>query len=328
MIILDPGFCFPNDSIARIGTGGLEFQQNKHISIENENLQISPSKINVSYVFLNNSPKPITALVAFPMPEYGWNPGLSAYDANIGPIYDFSASADGRAIRTENVKRALIDGHDATKELREIGLSEKQIFENWAGYKLNEKMGFSCELSQDQIKRIMKLGKNEADETAFPNWTISETIVWQQTFPPGKMVNVSHSYKPLVGEVYTYYTPEDNVNSFELPSSALSGKIKEACVDRTVKNGIVKQIRATPGGRTYPTMVWLKDVEYILGTGRNWAGPIKKFTLTIKKETKNQLVSTCFPGNPERIDDLTIKFNTNNFVPQDKLVVYYYFIKK
>ena len=70
--------------------------------------------------------------------------------------------------------------------------------------------------------------------------------------------------------------------------------------------------------------VSLSDIEYVLGTGRNWAGSIQDFTLRIKKQTPDQLVSLCFPGTPKRIDPLTLEFNHKDFVPQDKLVVYFY----
>ena len=71
-------------------------------------------------------------------------------------------------------------------------------------------------------------------------------------------------------------------------------------------------------------MVMLDEVEYILGTGRNWKGPISDFTLDIVKVTPDQIVSLCFPGKATRVDDLTLRFQHKNFVPPDRLLVYFY----
>lgn len=68
----------------------------------------------------------------------------------------------------------------------------------------------------------------------------------------------------------------------------------------------------------------LEDVEYILGTGRNWKGPIADFTLRIEKARPDDIVSLCFPGQPRRVSPTVLEFHEVNLVPQDRLVVYFY----
>lgn len=68
----------------------------------------------------------------------------------------------------------------------------------------------------------------------------------------------------------------------------------------------------------------LKDVEYILGTGRNWKGSIGEFTLDVVKETPQDTVSLCFPGKPERIGERTLRFKMRDYVPQERLVLNFY----
>ncbi len=70
--------------------------------------------------------------------------------------------------------------------------------------------------------------------------------------------------------------------------------------------------------------VTLHDVEYILGTGRNWKGPIGVFTLRIEKDSPDQLVSLCLPGELRKVDSTSYEFTSKDFVPQDKLVIYFY----
>ena len=53
-----------------------------------------------------------------------------------------------------------------------------------------------------------------------------------------------------------------------------------------------------------------------------WKGPISDFRLIIKKDSADQLVSLCFPGQPKKIGN-SIVFSIRDFVPADDLVVYF-----
>ncbi len=68
--------------------------------------------------------------------------------------------------------------------------------------------------------------------------------------------------------------------------------------------------------------------RYILGTGRNWKGPIGEFKLRLKKNTPEEIVSVCFPGQPEKLSPTLYEFTQRNFVPDDRLVVYFYNVDK
>lgn len=72
--------------------------------------------------------------------------------------------------------------------------------------------------------------------------------------------------------------------------------------------------------------VVLEQVAYILGTARNWKGPIAEFTLRIKKQKPSDFVSLCFPGKPVKISQTVYEFHQTDFVPPDTLVVYFYTI--
>ena len=58
-----------NDSSAELTTGGLVFVRNDNVEMQSEDLRISAKEIHVRYRFFNKSDKPVTVLVAFPMPE-------------------------------------------------------------------------------------------------------------------------------------------------------------------------------------------------------------------------------------------------------------------
>ena len=58
-----------NDSSAELAVGGLVFTKNADVSIESEDLTITPDTVTVRYVFLNQSASPVTLTVAFPLPD-------------------------------------------------------------------------------------------------------------------------------------------------------------------------------------------------------------------------------------------------------------------
>ena len=60
---------FANDSVAELGTGGLILSRTDAVSMLSENLSISPDKVDVDYVFRNQTEADVEAIVAFPMPD-------------------------------------------------------------------------------------------------------------------------------------------------------------------------------------------------------------------------------------------------------------------
>src|SRR6187431_2108693 len=81
-----------NDSTARIGTAGIELVKSDEIEMQKEFLTISQKEVRVEYTFYNKSSGDINSLVAFPMPVYGFDLGVSAGSINIGPVKDFNAT--------------------------------------------------------------------------------------------------------------------------------------------------------------------------------------------------------------------------------------------
>ena len=58
-----------NDTSAELATGGLIFVQNDNVEMRSEDLAISAKQVDVRYRFFNKSASDVTVLVAFPMPE-------------------------------------------------------------------------------------------------------------------------------------------------------------------------------------------------------------------------------------------------------------------
>lgn len=311
---------YANDTTARVGAGGITFLKNEEIRLLQEELEISTKSVMVLYKFRNESNADIRTTVAFPMPTYGWNPGESALDANEKPLIPFKVWVNDQEISTKTNRRALIGGLDITEQLRNLGLSEKQIFQTFG----------DCEIEGCKVNKVLqeKISKLASNGEIFPQWKIAETIYWEQVFPKGKEIQIKHKYSPFVGYSYNYPFQDKWLNVRNVIPAASDRNAnpkdrKEACIDEATRKAVINKVNALVKHGATMVDVYLQDVEYVLGTGRNWKGPIGDFKLRIKKESADQLVTLCFPGKAKIVSPLIIEFTQTNFVPQDKLIVYF-----
>src|SRR6266540_6400973 len=134
-----PQSTFANDGFAALGVGGVTISKTNKIAIENEVLDVSRDKINVSYDFINESDQDEDVLVMFPLPDYS----ASLPETHIlaqGQPADFTITVDGKpvAFRTQlkafqidyewkNHERIITKERDVTHILKGIGLSEQEI---------------------------------------------------------------------------------------------------------------------------------------------------------------------------------------------------------
>ena len=62
------------------------------------------------------------------------------------------------------------------------------------------------------------------------------------------------------------------------------------------------------------------ELKYVLVTGGNWLGPIKKFNLTVEKPSEKALVSLCADGI-KRASPTTFTVSADNYAPDSDLNV-------
>ena len=303
-----------NDSIGRVGVGGISFEKSEDIRMASEVLEISTKKIRVEYHFINDADHDIKTTILFPMPSYGWNPGESPSEENHVPLRPFSTSVDGKPIPTRLVRRALKDGLDVTEQLSKMGLNDSQMFDTFSHCPddgTERKFSF-CGRTPAQTKSLEQFG----------NWKAQETAYWEYTFPARQEVIVTHEYKPFVGDHYTIpYQSSGHGYSFPIDDSKQN---TEACTKEGTIQAVEKHVRSLAEKTKKDVWVTIKEVEYVLGTGRNWKGPISQFTLRIVKKQPDTHVSVCFPGKPVKISNTILEFTQMDFTPQDKLIVYFY----
>lgn len=306
---------FANDSTARVGAGGIEFLVNEDIRMVEEVLEISPSRVRVTYRFLNESDRDIHTKVAFPIPAY--DPIVSSLVSIADPnsiLSSFTVRVNGASVETRGVRRAYVKDRDITDQLRKMGLSDKEIF---------------FEVSDVDFQAFMD--KLEGVKKKIGGWWwIRLTVLWDMTFPAKKELIVEHDYTPATGSGWAMSHTGQSREDLKLSTDALwnsfTGKTDpyEDCLDDAAKKAIDNKVRKAASRTPDSVTVSYHSVEYILGTGRNWKGPIGDFTLRVKKAKPDQVVSLCFPGEPKKIGSTVYEFHQKDFVPPDKLVVYFY----
>jgi hypothetical protein len=284
-----------------------------------EELEISTSKIRVHYKFFNESRDDIKATIAFPMPPYrAQHPDSN--DPYNRPLRAFTTLIDGQAVPTTLDRRATKGSVEITARLREIGLTDQQIFETFALCVEPGKEPDYCGLTPQQIG-LLQANKIEG-------WWVDETALWEYVFPANRVVDVVHEYSPNVGwgNFVPYQSGKDVTQKIETASGGRKG-ISPECQGNDI-GAVWKRVRALAGRGAHSVIVNVQEVSYILLTGNNWKGPIADFKLRIRKERPDQIISVCFPGGARRLDNLTFEFSQKDFVPKDDLLVVIYTVQE
>jgi hypothetical protein len=275
---------YANDTSFGDDNGTIVFKHQPDISMDKEVLLISPDRIQVDYVFTNNGKTGATIPIAFPMPPMYFGP------SDHSEIQDFKLTVNGADIKTSRRLVVLLDGKiDITAKVAALGWSEKDLVELFP------------------VSDIRPKGKKPLPEDWFngiePRFTLNEYFTWQQTFPAGQPVLIRHSYTPSV----TTGIPR---RAGEL----IAGYAKETCMDDTFKTAIKRRRESTYG------LPWT-HLSYILLTANNWQGPIKDFTLRIRKREPTDLISMCFDDDLTKVDPSTFEFRRQNYRPNRNLSV-------
>lgn len=287
-----------NDSAGYIGTGGVTYLKNKHISMHSEDLYISKDKIRVNYEFKNLSNKDITETILFPMPAI---PSFIDSDyADTNATYDsFQVWVNGKPINPDLHVRTFMhpivvkEGDrtysetsvDTTDIFKACGINETEMMTPWT-YKSD---------TDDINQRILNCNNKKLDpfiddrEDPYIFWDSQVIYSWEQKFKANAITKIKHAYNPLVGG--SVHLGEEQFVDF--------------CVDRSTQRGFNKN-----GSRPYQAL------SYILTTGANWAKPISNFKLTIERDP-DELVSFCWKGkgNVKKIGPTTFEIKESNFVP-------------
>jgi hypothetical protein len=297
LALLISSYAIANDSLASVAAGGLELLKTDSIEIVSETLEISARNIKVKYHFLNTSNRDIKTTVAFPMPAFDDSFIPDGARENQKPLDSFQITVNGIPVPIQKNRVFLVNGIDKTSQFRNIGLTNEQIFDpNFSCFSEFNRDEQRCKLSSEQSATI--------NHMQGAHWQIKETAYWEQIFPAGKEIEVIHEYTPFTG-----IQPSGHIGEDGCPNEG-----SQQAIDRIAKKNTDEE---------YETSTFVKKVEYILGTGRNWSGPIRDFHLKVRKDSPDEILSLCFPGKGVKTSPTTIEFHQENLNPQNMLAIYF-----
>jgi len=290
-----------NDSFSEVGAGGIRFLKRSDIILQTEVLTITQKKVDVAYQFLNPTPQDVTIEVAFPIPDYHYDPeyGTAQFD-------DFSVEVDGEHLVCQKVVKAELDGKDVTKVIQETGLPVADL--KAIGGKGKESP--ADRLPVQTLHRFEALGLlvKDQDYGWMPLWSVSVVYHWQQRFPAGKVTRVHHTYTPWTGGDYFYLaSPEAwGAKSFAAECAPGPQELK----------------KLFPKARKEDDAVYRTWVQYILTTGDNWNGPIGEFTLIVPKSPK-ETVAICSDLPRATAASDKVEVHAKGYSPKKELRVYF-----
>ncbi|MEX6505412.1 DUF4424 domain-containing protein [Jiella sp. M17.18] len=306
-----------NDTTANLAVGGLVFTRTNAVAMRSEALSISQQRVDVAYVFVNESEQPVTTTVAFPLPTIQLDP----FDFNVdipsddpGNPFAFRTSVDGQPVTMAVDRAAFVGDRNVTAILQKLGVAFAPPTEATTAA--------LDALPQPEKKRLEAAGIAKTDsfdagkgwETHLaPAWAYRITYHWDQTFPPGRPVSVTHSYKPSVGA--TVATP---LGSKYATPQEIAEKRKRYCIEDDLMRTVAKRTRAAEasGGIGFSER-W---IDYVLTTGANWAKPIGSFSLSVDKGAPQNLVSFCATG-VTKIGPTRFQVKKQNFLPKSDLAI-------
>lgn len=312
-----PHWAFANDSMSELAAGGIQLVKTDAIAMSREDLYLSEGSVRVRYEMLNKTDRPITTLVAFPMPEVphrtpaGFATKAGGYnipfDAPNDPNFmDFKVTVNGRAIDPRAEIKAMLGGKDIAKDLMAIG-----------GAKLALQPG---EFMQDETpiddgvkNKLMALGAFQAiDELIYRlPWTSFVTFYWEQTFEPG-LTLVEHSYRPIIGRNLIY------VARGRLQGGGVKDLKSAFCVDSKTDKALMALARKQADGGP----LFGSTLAYIVKTGGNWrGGRIGEFSLTIQGEEKTDITSLCTGLPLVKTGKNRFEARVKNYAPKDNLKI-------
>ena len=160
------------------------------------------------------------------------------------------------------------------------------------------------------IPNIFDDGSGEK-KTFVPMWTLKSAYWWKSRFPAGKDVHVSHKYRPSVGGTVAVTYLEDG----QPKGPRFEEYKKKYCIDDMFVKLGKQSVERMSAGEPYYYENW---ISYVLTTGANWLGPIKKFTLIVDKGEPDNYVSFCGTG-VRKTGETTFEMTATDFYPERDL---------
>lgn len=133
---------------------------------------------------------------------------------------------------------------------------------------------------------------------------------WKAVFPGGKTVRIAHRYRSILGTGGLA-----RLNDFD---------IRRYCIDRAfldafeaLKKRLVAKLEPAEASHLDQYMHFHSygRFSYVLKTANNWAGPIGRFRLKLRKRAPSTLVSLCWKGSVRKVSPTEFEAEATDFRP-------------
>lgn len=298
-----------NDSAAALDAGGLVLVRDPDIALASEDLRIGLDRITVDYVFRNKAAAPKTLRVAFPLPAIDGatlsSSALSLPFEDRANFVGFTVTVDGAPVTPQLEERAYLGKREVTDLLTRHRVPLNPLRRENVDTALKRLPPAAL----GELAKAGLLSEPKADSEYL--WRSEAKFHWEQTFPAGRDLRVSHAYAPVKGN-----------HLLTAQEAATPAYRARYCLDDAGLAGIRRLIAASPSTAADPGSAMTRAVEipYIVTTARNWAGRIGRFTLTVDKGSPGALVSLCRTGL-RKTGPTTFVWEAKDYVPDKDLMI-------
>ena len=266
-----------DDTFAGVGAGSLMFQHADRITMQREDLTLSPSQVHVRYEMRNDRGAPFTGHVVFPFPVVDFarlaaTPRNMVYGTDLEFLH-FELTVDGQKVTPAMRLWATVPGRDVTALLRAQGIDLQHL--------PNQPPAIA---DPAPAQRRALLAGGAIDRTGRPLWQLHIAYEWDQVFQPGVTV-IEHRYRPLAGA-----TLAQRYADMEPP--VFDGHRVCANPEKAAARALLDALHSADRDG----VLILGDVSFILRTARNWTGPIGTFHLTLETRAPDEIAWACLPG--------------------------------
>jgi hypothetical protein len=336
---------YADDAVEALAPGDIVFEKTPNILMLDETLNITKLSnkfsendffIDVNFHFKNISDKDITRKIAFALPPVSCN----------------------------DESHSMWEGMDSPDNVYAKGLKDYAVFAN--GTKINYTQRVSASIGQNNITPLLKrlhlplnpcqikltkegkLDPKYADALTnnhlispnnLPLWSENIYFEWEQTFPAGKIIEISHQYTPVIGttvpaaqsvaDLNRYFT--DRTPQLTPLWNREPASLVQTNPDLVYKNSteVANQSADTKNLRLCLVPSW---VLYRLTTGAYWNGGIGKFKLSINDKAGAPFAVNQFYSTTDKVQTSTtndqMSFIINHFIPKQDLLVLFLALPK
>jgi hypothetical protein len=132
---------------------------------------------------------------------------------------------------------------------------------------------------------------------------------WTQRFPAGKTVELTQTYRPVVGG--TYYVPNNDDRFKRQPYCGGADALLR-----------IEQLHPAKSPTEFE-----RRIQYILTTANNWDGPIRHFKLSLVTDSPDDIVMTCMP-DLKKVSSTRYELDHSDFHPDRELELFIFQAEK